>query len=731
MVFDSGDTFPTAASRFFRIRSHGSEFLDISLSEQQETDRNSKGEDEREKKGLERWIVPLTSHLFKKKQKKKHQAPPPSSSTASAIPDDSLYPPMPACTLACSADRPPAGVTVPFDTAYATGSDDLPLSDELLARPEGAPSRSPEQVKVQLAVDGGVVVSWVTGEASLGAAADLRRQMLEGTGASAAASNKPPPSVVRFGRSPDALDRTATAPSDPVVVPGSPSGGANGAVDGLIGTADKKKKGGSGSGGSNSPLPPQPRRYLQSYGPDSYLSGWSHHVLLRSPSQITPGERVYYKVGSGEEWSEVMSFVAPPRSAAAVAAEAKANAKKGAAKGASSSPSPYPLMLSFIGDLGTTENSTSTLRHVMKTSSAGVAAEMPSGGESPDGGGATNSSSSSSSAALFVVGDLVYADNYRPDGSPRDFRAWDLREDSTYQPRWDAWARMTSALGFAELPVAAIVGNHDVEAEKEERAYKSFLSRFEQASAGIGGSESPSSTAPPPSPEDPTLWAKDVGPARIVGLNTYAPYGPGSVQRTWLEKALKISPEARNSTTPWLIVLMHAPWYTSYAIHYREVECMRASLEPLLARAGVDLVFSGHVHAYERTTRVLDHNPSPCGPVHVTVGDGGNAERLYTTFADGWGIPEGNKAARAKACPSKKTGDACAARVPGPYCSSEQPPWSAFREPSFGHGTLVLESAERAVWRWHRNQDGERVVSDEFVVLRGGATCKGFVDGGE
>ena len=439
--------------------------------------------------------------------------------------------------------------------------------------------------------------------------------------------------------------------------------------------------------------------------------------------------------GPGGGWSEVLSFVAPPRSAAAIAAERRGKAAKQHNEGgesSSSSPSPFPLMLSFIGDLGTTENSTSTLRQVAATGKGGAA-----GAESSDvgGGGDGSLASSSPSAALFVVGDLVYADNYKPAGSPRSFSGLD-RGNSTYQPRWDAWGRMTSRLGFAELPVAAIVGNHDVEADGEGRAFKSFLSRFEQAAAGTGGSSSSSPSSalspPPPSTEDPTFWAKDIGPARVIGLNTYAPYHPGSAQREWLERALDVAPEARNSTTPWLIVLMHAPWYTSYAIHYREVECMRASVEPLLARAGVDMVFSGHMHAYERTYRVLNHYPSPCGPVHVTVGDGGNAERLYTTFADGWGIPESSeKGKRAKACPSKRTGDRCAASAPGPYCYGEQPPWSAFREPSFGHGTLVIESAERATWRWHRNQDGERVVSDEFVVLRAEGTCKGFVSGGE
>ena len=39
--------------------------------------------------------------------------------------------------------------------------------------------------------------------------------------------------------------------------------------------------------------------------------------------------------------------------------------------------------------------------------------------------------------------------------------------------------------------------------------------------------------------------------------------------------------------------------------------------------------------------------------------------------------------------------------------------WSAFREPSFGHGMLTLNDATTAQWRWTRNQDaGDAVVGD-------------------
>jgi hypothetical protein len=38
------------------------------------------------------------------------------------------------------------------------------------------------------------------------------------------------------------------------------------------------------------------------------------------------------------------------------------------------------------------------------------------------------------------------------------------------------------------------------------------------------------------------------------------------------------------------------------------------------------------------------------------------------------------------------------------YCYKEQPVWSAYRESSFGHGTLDVLNATHALWRWIRNQ---------------------------
>ena len=49
-------------------------------------------------------------------------------------------------------------------------------------------------------------------------------------------------------------------------------------------------------------------------------------------------------------------------------------------------------------------------------------------------------------------------------------------------------------------------------------------------------------------------------------------------------------------------MLLHAPWYNSNTAHQGEAESvdMKKFMEGLLYQARVDVVFAGHVHAYER-----------------------------------------------------------------------------------------------------------------------------------
>jgi hypothetical protein len=66
------------------------------------------------------------------------------------------------------------------------------------------------------------------------------------------------------------------------------------------------------------------------------------------------------------------------------------------------------------------------------------------------------------------------------------------------------------------------------------------------------------------------------------------------LQIAWLTK------ELGNSTADWKICYFHHPLYSSAGAHGSSVE-LRRVLEPLFMKYGVQVVFSGHDHVYERT----------------------------------------------------------------------------------------------------------------------------------
>lgn len=96
------------------------------------------------------------------------------------------------------------------------------------------------------------------------------------------------------------------------------------------------------------------------------------------------------------------------------------------------------------------------------------------------------------------------------------------------------------------------------------------------------------------------------------------------------------------------------------------------------------------MHAYERMNRIFNYTLDPCGPVYITVGDGGNIEKVDVNHADDPGQ-----------CPSAgdnipEFGGVChlnfsSGPAKGRFCWNTQPEWSAFRESSFGHGILEVQ----------------------------------------
>ncbi|KAG9151045.1 hypothetical protein Leryth_027239 [Lithospermum erythrorhizon] len=403
--------------------------------------------------------------------------------------------------------------------------------------------------------------------------------------------------------------------------------------------------------------------YSQLYpfeGLRNYTSGIIHHVNIDG---LVPKTKYYYKCGDSSlaAMSKEYTFETLPLP----------------------SPNNYPRRIAIIGDLGLTSNSSTTIDHVIEND--------PS--------------------LILMIGDLSYANQYLTTGGKGAscyscaFPDAPIRE--TYQPRWDGWGRFMEPL-ISRVPMMVIEGNHEIEPQAAGITFKSFLTRF-----SVPGKESGSNSS--------FFYSFDAAGVHFVMLGAYVDYNTTGYQYSWLQEDLQ---KVNRKVTPWLVAVWHSPWYNSYSSHYQEFECMRLEMEELLYQHGVDIVFSGHVHAYERMNRVYNYILDPCGPVYITVGDGGNIEKIDVEHADDPGK-----------CPSASDnvpefGSVChlnftSGPAKGKFCWDAQPEWSAYRESSFGHGILEVVNSSYALWTWHRNQDIYKGNSagDQIYIVRQPELC--------
>ncbi|KAJ8899421.1 hypothetical protein K2173_018395 [Erythroxylum novogranatense] len=346
-----------------------------------------------------------------------------------------------------------------------------------------------------------------------------------------------------------------------------------------------------------------------------------------------------------------------------------------------SDPRSYPSKIAVVGDLGLTYNTTTTINHVMRGK--------------PE--------------LVLLVGDATYANLYLTNGTGSDCYSCSFSKTpihQTYQPRWDYWGRFMQRL-VSKIPIMVIEGNHEIEEQVGKQTFVAYSSRFAFPSKESG---SPSTF----------YYSFNAGGIHFIMLGAYIAYDKSADQYKWLERDLA---NVNRSVTPWLIAAWHPPWYSSYRSHYREAECMRVEMEELLYSYGVDIVFNGHVHAYERSNRVYNYTLDPCGPVYITVGDGGNREKMAIKHADEPGnCPEPSDTPdpfMAGFCATNFTTGPAA----GKFCWDRQPDYSALRESSFGHGILEVKNETWALWTWNRNQDSDGKVGDQIYIVRQPDKC--------
>jgi hypothetical protein len=164
------------------------------------------------------------------------------------------------------------------------------------------------------------------------------------------------------------------------------------------------------------------------------------------------------------------------------------------------------------------------------------------------------------------------------------------------QPQYDIARRMVAAR--ATFPFEFVImlgdnlyGSHDF-VSKFERPYAPLLQSGVPFYAALGNHDEPENRSYRPfnmgGDRYYTFAKKDV---RFVVFDTNL---MDRAQLAWIDDTLGRGQER------WKIAYFHHPLYSDGGRHGSNLE-LRVVLEPLLVRHGVDVVFSGHEHIYQRT----------------------------------------------------------------------------------------------------------------------------------
>lgn len=191
---------------------------------------------------------------------------------------------------------------------------------------------------------------------------------------------------------------------------------------------------------------------------------------------------------------------------------------------------------------------------------------------------------------MLHTGDLVYGDGARHKYPARFF---------------GAYRQLISS-----IPFFPCLGNHDV---AEDGSALPYASVFELPQNG-----------PASRPADHEYWF-DYGQARIVVLDSEASeVEMRDVIAPWLREVFE--PNAPE----WRIVSLHRPAYS--VGNYRADLSVRRHLVPVFEAVGVDVVFSGHDHNYQRMRPIREGRVRDDGILYIITGAGG--ARLYEREQD-------------------------------------------------------------------------------------------------
>ena len=151
------------------------------------------------------------------------------------------------------------------------------------------------------------------------------------------------------------------------------------------------------------------------------------------------------------------------------------------------------------------------------------------------------------------------------------------------------------------------IGNHEVDEELKVEAYLEVFDLPENGPAG--------------QPAERHYWF-DYASARIAVIDSETDEAALSDHvAPWLREVFS------EADTPWKFVVLHRPPYTAGA--HAPCEKIQNTLVPVFESTGIDIVFSGHDHMYERMMPIRGGKPAENGDGVTYVISGAGGALLY------------------------------------------------------------------------------------------------------
>jgi len=241
----------------------------------------------------------------------------------------------------------------------------------------------------------------------------------------------------------------------------------------------------------------------------------------------------------------------------------------------------------------------------------------------------TFSTKSSGSPFIFTVyGDQGTSSQARSivsamkeSGSTLHLHTGDLSYAGKNSFLWNSWFDIIEPIA-SRVPYMTAVGNHEYDDDPSLSAYRDKFVL----------------------PNDERWYSFDWGNTHFISLDLGPSYASpiGNERLEWLRNDLARS--SNNPSISWIIVFTHFPLYSSGSSHGSDVS-HRSVLVPIFEEFGVNIVFSGHEHVYERThpimsEKVTDFNPgsysNPQGIIYVITGGGGRDLHSFSGAAPNW-----------------------------------------------------------------------------------------------